>query len=307
MDEAQELYHTRRQLSAGCREWRANERRIEQILHRCTRWREVGATLRGFLAAAHATFAPIVDTYDGWVGVLARSPPELQRNFVTTWLGRCVAGQQPLQRPLSVWFLSFPAVSLCFCHCVTQCGPVCLCPSVRLSVCPSVRLSICPSIPLSAPLPLCRSAALSLLIPLGKRPGFFRLGRGRVIDAIESLSEMREYCREMGLSEMGGDVGRATLMLLRLTLAVQLTNTTVAPQIERTKRLMTMAFGTKVRTWSRLLTQTPEFVALLRRLYGQVWPPALSSKLCSRGSPLNTIPVLCALDRSHGCCGLGRT
>lgn len=101
--------------------------------------------------------------------------------------------------------------------------------------------------------------------PAELRASFLKTWGQTVITAIESLSEMREHCREMGLSEMGNDVGRVMLMLLRFVLAIKLTNESVAQQIELTKRLMAMAFSTKVRTWSRLLSKNTEFVALLRR------------------------------------------
>lgn len=149
---------------------------VQERLHHCTEWKEVGAIFQGFLSSADATFEPSVDTYSGWVSVLGRSPAELRRTFVAAWATKVIA-------------------------------------------------------------------------------------------AIETLSDMRDQCREMGLSEMGNDVGRASLMLLRLVFAIKLTVETVATKIELTKRLMTMVFGTKIRTWSKLLLKNTEFTALLREIY----------------------------------------
>jgi hypothetical protein len=68
----------------------------------------------------------------------------------------------------------------------------------------------------------------------------------------QTLSDMREHCREMGLSELGSDVGRAAVLLLRLVLAVSLSAETVASQVELTKKLLSVVVATKLGAWTRL-------------------------------------------------------
>ena len=98
VDEARQLYHTARQLAAGCREWKQREPAMDevrgtrlcnhlagnrcqlycrgafssdrpcQVQHHCSHWKEVKRLFAAFAAAATGTFDPAADTYEGWRG-----------------------------------------------------------------------------------------------------------------------------------------------------------------------------------------------------------------------------------------------
>jgi hypothetical protein len=68
-------------------------------------------------------------------------------------------------------------------------------------------------------------------------------------------------------ADLGSDVGRAVLMLLRLNDALTASVERVGHLVDQSKQLLKFVFETKVRTWSNLLQKNAELVALVRRLY----------------------------------------
>eukprot|EP01052_Picozoa_sp_SAG31_P069752 SAG31_NODE_28586_length_408_cov_0.504854_1_plen_79_part_10 len=74
-----------RKLCSVCTGSCVENKPVQERLHQCTKWKEVGAIFHGFLSSADATFEPSVDTYSGWVSVLGRSPAESRRTFVAAW------------------------------------------------------------------------------------------------------------------------------------------------------------------------------------------------------------------------------
>ena len=184
--EAQDLYHTREKLRAGCWEWKLNEERMETRLHHLTMWKQTGNQLREFHAACTEAFDPPDDTYAGWVSCLARSPSRKRVAFYTRWVN---AVMDAMNHP----------------------------------------------------------------------------DRG--------LASRREQCREMGLSDMGPDVGRAVLMLLRLFTALPFRDEAdskhIGDLVDQSKQMLRFIFDTKVRSWSKLLAKNTEFVGLMRKLFSR--------------------------------------
>eukprot|EP01043_Picozoa_sp_COSAG02_P042353 COSAG02_NODE_3595_length_6511_cov_2.766064_3_plen_1593_part_01 len=184
--EAQELYHTREKLRAGCWEWKLNEEKLDSRLHHLAMWKQAGSQLRAFHAACTEAFDPPDDTYAGWVSCLARSPSSKRVAFYMRWVASVMDAMNHPDR---------------------------------------------------------------------------------------GLASRREQCREMGLSDMGSDVGRAVLMLLRLFTALPFRDEVdpmhIGNLVDQSKQMLRFIFDTKVRSWSKLLAKNLEFVGLMRKLYSR--------------------------------------
>ena len=184
--DAQELYHTREKLRAGCWEWKHNEEKLESLLHHLSMWKQTGNQLRAFHAACTEAFDPPDDTYAGWVSCLARSPSSKRVAFYKRWV-------TPVMNAMS-------------------------------------------------------------------HPD-------------EGLASRREQCQKMGLSDMGSDVGRAVLMLLRLFTALpfrdEVDSKRIGNLVDQSKQMLRFIFDTKVRSWSKLLAKNLEFVGLMRTLFSR--------------------------------------
>ena len=182
--EAQDLYHTREKLRAGCWEWKLNEERLEARLHHLTVWKQVGALLKRFHVACNDAFDPPDDTYAGWVSCLARTPSTKRVAFYKRWVRSVMDAMRHRDR---------------------------------------------------------------------------------------GLASRREQCREMGLSDLGSDIGRAVLMLLRLFTALPFREESnpehIAYLVEQSKQMLRFVFETKVGSWSKLLAKNTEFVGLMRGLF----------------------------------------
>ena len=106
---------------------------------------------------------------------------------------------------------------------------------------------------------------------------FYRRWSAIIIEAVSDsergICDRREQCREMGLSDLGPDVGRSVLMLLRLVNALALRDDAEAENVgellEHVKKMLRFVFETKVSTWSKLLVKNNEFVGLMRRLFAR--------------------------------------